>query len=399
MLSQKYLFLNYLAQTSPSPLLLEIKKAKGLYLYSEQRKKYIDLISGIGVSNIGHRHPKVIKAIKQQLKKHLHLMVYGELIQSPQVALAKKLITYLPEPLSSIYFVNSGSEAVEGALKLAKRYTGKTQLVSCTNAYHGSTHGALSVTGNENLKRAFRPLLPETYTIDFGNREHLNRITSSTAAVIIEPVQAEAGVRLTNTPYFQALRKKCNKVNALLIIDEIQTGFGRTGAFWGFEHYSIIPDIVVCAKAMGGGMPLGAFISSRKIMSSLTHNPTLGHITTFGGHPVSCAASLAALDVLIKEKLIEHVVEKENCFHDLLKHPLIKSIRSKGLLFAIEFDSAELVKKIIERGLYYNLLTDWFLFCDYAIRLAPPLTITLKEISIVCKKLIQTMDDVLNEMK
>jgi putrescine aminotransferase len=388
MLSQRHLFLNHLAQTSPTPLLLEIERAKGIYLYSPDGKKYIDLISGISVSNIGHCHPKVIDAVKQQVEKHMHLMVYGEMIQSPQVLLAEKLKSTLPVSLDNVYLVNSGSEAVEGALKLAKRYTGKTELISCINAYHGSTHGALSMMGNEYFKQSFRPLLPDVKHIRFNEKEDLDLISEKTAAVIIEPIQGEAGIRVPSTQYLQALRKRCTETNTLLILDEIQTGFGRTGTFWAFEQFNIVPDILITAKGMGGGMPIGAFISSKEIMSSLTHNPVLGHITTFGGHPVSCAASLATIQVLQEEKLIEQVKEKEALFIKLLKHPSIKSIRSAGLLIAVDFENYDTLKKIIDAAIQEGIITDWFLFCDHAMRIAPPLTITMQEIEEVCAQLL-----------
>ena len=380
MLSHRQLFLQHQAQTTDFPLMLEIEKAEGVYLYDINGKRYLDLISGIGVSNIGHRHPQVIAAIQAQLDKYLHLMVYGEFIQAPQVLLAHALQKTLPPPLDNTYLVNSGAEAVEGALKLAKRFTGRTELVSCFNSYHGATHGALSVTGSENFKQAFRPLLPGITHIRYNNFEDLATITTRTAGVIIEAVQGEAGVRLPEAAYMQALREKCNRTGTLLILDEIQTGFGRTGSFWGFEKYEIVPDIVLCAKGMGGGMPIGAFISSAEIMGTFKNDPVLGHITTFGGHPVSCAAALATLNVIQADNLLADVPAKAALLRQLLVHPKIKEVRNQGLLMAAEFDSFTVVKPIIDRAISKGVITDWFLFCDNAMRIAPPLTITIQQL-------------------
>jgi acetylornithine/succinyldiaminopimelate/putrescine aminotransferase len=391
MISQRQLFLQHLAQTSSNPLMLDIVKAEGIYMYDSNGKKYIDLISGIAVSNVGHRHPKVVKAIKEQLDKYMHLMVYGEFIQSPQVKLAEKLVQTLPDPLTNVYFVCSGSEAVEGALKLAKRYTGKTEIIYFSNAYHGSTHGALSLNGSEHFKQAFRPLLPDTRMLRFNNLKDLEFITDKTAAVIIEIIQGEGGVQIPDPDYLKALKNQCKETGALFIADEIQTGFGRTGKFWAFEHFGITPDILVCAKAMGGGMPLGAFISSKEIMSSLSDNPILGHISTFGGHPVSCASSLAALEVILEENLLSHVKTKENLFRKLLVHSKIKNIRSKGLLMAVEFESFEVLKNTIDKAIENGLLTDWFLHCDNSMCIAPPLTITEEEIKEACDILLKSM--------
>jgi putrescine aminotransferase len=346
------------------------------------------------VSNIGHRHPNVVRAIKDQTDKYLHLMVYGELVQNPPAELAKRLADTLPGPLNSTYFVNSGSEAVEGALKLAKRFSGRFEIINCQSAYHGSSMGALSVGGNELYKNAFRPLLPGVKTANFGDTEDLGLITTATAAFIVETVQGEAGVRIAPKEYWQAVRKRCTETGTLLILDEIQTGFGRTGKFWAFEHYDIAPDIVVCAKGMGGGMPIGAFISSKSIMSVLKNNPVLGHITTFGGHPVSCAASLATLNTIFTEGLMDEVEEKAQIFVSNLSHPLIKEIRYKGLMMALEFKSFEVLKPIIDRALINGVLTDWFLNCDNALRIAPPLTITQDQIQSACGILIQSMNQV-----
>jgi acetylornithine/succinyldiaminopimelate/putrescine aminotransferase len=391
-ITNRQLFQQYVAQTSDSPLLLEIKSAEGVLMTGTDGQKYYDLISGIGVSNIGHRHPKVVKAIKKQLKKYMHLMVYGEFVQAPQVKLAQKLVETLPSHLNNVYFVNSGSEAVEGALKLAKRYTAKTEIISCKNSYHGSTHGALSIGGNEKFKNSFRPLLPDIQQIEFNSVADLDKITHKTAAVIIETVQGEAGVRVPDAAYLQRLSYKCKQVGALLILDEIQCGFGRTGKFWAFEHFGITPDILVCAKGMGGGMPIGAFIASKEVMSSLTHQPILGHITTFGGHPVSCAASLATIKVIQKEKLYEKAEEKAEIFKKFLIHPKIKDIRNCGLMMAVEFENYETLKPIIDKAITYGVLTDWFLFCDNSMRIAPPLTITKSQIYEVCGILLKAIN-------
>ncbi len=373
--------------------MIEIDHAEGSTCMDHEGKSYMDLISGIGVSNVGHRHPKVVQAIKDQADKYLHLMVYGEYVQSPQVQLAKALAETLPAPLDTAYLVNSGSEAVEGALKLAKRYTGRTELISCFNAYHGSSHGSLSVGGNEIFKQAYRPLLPDTNRIVYGGFADLAKITTRTAAVIVETVQGEAGIMVSCANYLQALRKRCDETGTILILDEIQTGFGRTGKFWGFEHYGIVPDILVCAKGMGGGMPIGAFISSQKMMAVFKNNPILGHITTFGGHPVSAAASLATLRVIQEEKLVEQVAQKAELFKSLLVHPKIKGIRNKGLMMAVAFESFEVLKPIIDRAIELGVITDWFLFCDNAMRIAPPLIITEEEIKKACKIILQAIEE------
>ena len=388
MLTQRQLFYNHLAQTSETPLALEIERAEGIYLFDVSGKPYMDLISGISVSNVGHCHPKVISAIQNQLEKYLHLMVYGEYIQSPQVKLAKLLSEQLPEKLSSVYFVNSGGEAIEGAMKLAKRYTGRTEIISFKNAYHGSTHGSLSLMGNEEFKNAYHPLLPDIKQLAFNNINDLQNITTKTAAVFVETIQAEAGMVMPEGDYLNQLQIRCNKVGALLVADEIQCGFGRTGKLFAFEHYNFIPDILCLAKGMGGGMPIGAFIASKMLMHSLTNNPILGHITTFGGHPVCCAASLATLNVLLDDKLIEQIEQKEKLFRALLKHPLIKSIKGKGLLLAIEFENFEQNKKIIDNCILKGIITDWFLFQPSAMRIAPPLTITEKQITEACNTIL-----------
>ena len=378
-------FLNHLAQTSDAPLALDIVKAHGNYLYDRAGKAYLDLIGGISVCNVGHTHPKVVAAIQKQAADYLHVMVYGELIQSPQVDYASKLAQVLPDPLNAVYFTNSGSEATEGAIKLARRVTGKTEIVAAHKSYHGSTLGALSVMGDEYWRNAFRPLLPGVWHHDYNSEAFLNAINKNTACVIIEPIQAESGVCMPNKAWIQSVRNKCSELGALLIIDEIQTGFGRTGKMWGFEHSELIPDIVLLGKALGGGMPLGAFVAAKEHMQQLSTNPVLGHITTFGGHPVSCAAGIAALAVLLEEKLIGQIEEKSNLFLKELQHEKIKQVRAKGLLIAIELESSELVLASIQGCLENNLFSDWFLFAPNCIRIAPPLTITLEEIESACK--------------
>jgi acetylornithine/N-succinyldiaminopimelate aminotransferase len=373
-------------------LLLEFERAEGVYMYDAKGKPYLDLISGIGVSNLGHSHPYVINAIKDQLDKYMHLMVYGEYVQTPQVRFAEKLTSLLPHNLNSVYFVNSGAEAVEGALKLAKRFTGRSQIVACYNSYHGSTHGALSVMGNEEYKQAYRPLLPGVNFIRFNNIDDLQFITEETACVVIETIQGEAGIRVPDKVYLQALRKRCTETGALLILDEIQAAFGRTGKLFAFEHYDIVPDILLLAKALGGGMPIGAFISSNEIMSALKENPILGHITTFGGHPVCCAAGLAALEVLLHEDFISKVESKSNLFSQLLVHPAIKEVRGKGLMLAIELESFEFNKKVIDRCIANGVVTDWFLHCSNSMRIAPPLIIREDEIRIACEVILEAID-------
>ena len=394
-MNNRRLFLEYLAQTSPFPLQIEIEKAQGCILYGAEGKEYIDLISGISVSNVGHCHPKVVKAVQNQAAKYMHLMVYGEIIQGPQVKLAEKIAHLLPPSLRNIYFVNSGSEAIEGALKLCKRHTRRSEIISFNNAYHGSTTGALSIIGSEKYKNAFRPLTPMTSTIRFNNSEDLQFITDKTAAVFIEPIQGEAGIILPENNYLKKLRQKCNETGALLVFDEVQSGFGRSGKMFAFEHYDVVPDLLICAKGMGGGMPIGAFISSKEIMNSLTENPMLGHITTFGGHPVSCAASLACIEVIEEEKLLQDIADKEALFRKLLVHPKIKAIRGKGLFLALQFESRELNFAINYKCLEKGVFVDWFLFNDNSMRIAPPLTITASEITSACSKILQAIDELL----
>ncbi|MCB0823905.1 MAG: aspartate aminotransferase family protein [Bacteroidales bacterium] len=380
MLSNREIFFQHMGLPSLNPLDLEIEKAEGIYLYGKDGEKYIDLVSGVAVSNIGHRHPEVIKRIQNQLDKYMHLMVYGEMIQSPQTQLAYKLKEFLPENLKSTYFVNSGSEAIEGALKLAKRFTGRSEVIAFKNAYHGGTHGALSILGDERLKNAFRPLLPGIKFIEFNNFNHLNQITPKTACVVVETVQAEAGIILPKAGFLQALREKCTETGTLLVIDDIQMGFGRTGSLFSFENFGIVPDILTLAKAMGGGMPIGAFISSQEIMRSLTNKPELGHITTFGGHPVACVAALANLDVITKESIYKQAEKKGLIYkNELIKHPLVTEVRQKGLMLGVDIkgDVFKLVRVFLRNG----LITDPFLFRANAFRIAPPLTISEDEIT------------------
>lgn len=397
MLNLRQLFLSHNAQTTDFPLSLEIVRAEGLYLYDKDKKSYLDLISGIGVSSIGHRHPKVVEAIKKQADEYLHLMVYGEYIQSPQTLLAVKLAALLPTNLSSVYLVNSGSEAIEGAMKLAKRFTGKTHIIACKDSYHGSTQGALSIMGNESYKQAYRPLLPDIEFIDFGNLKDLEKITPNTAAIFLETIQGEAGIRLASKEFWQALRKKCNETGTLLVLDEIQCGIGRSGKFSAFEHYDIVPDILILAKALGGGMPIGAFISSPKIMNSLKENPILGHITTFGGHPLNCAAALATLEVMETENLISSVIEKGKRFQELLVHPEIISFRGQGLMLAIQLKDFNFNKKVIDKCIENGVIVDWFLHCSDSMRIAPPLTISEIEIVKACKIIIDAIDSISKE--
>jgi len=395
MLSRRQLFLNHVAQTSDSPLMLEVERAEGVYLLGPNGEKHFDLISGVSVSNVGHSHPKVVDAVKQQVDKYMHLMVYGEFIQNPQVQLATKLASLLPKSLNSVFFLNSGSEAIEGAMKLAKRYTGRTEIISFKNAYHGSTQGSLSIMGGDKFKQAFRPLLPDIRHLDYNNAEQLNQITSKTACVIVEPIQGEAGVVLPKDNFLSQLRERCSKVGALLVFDEIQTGLGRTGKMFAFENYNVTPDILVLAKALGGGMPLGAFIASKEIMWSLTNNPVLGHITTFGGHPVSCTAALASINVIIDENLVDSVNKKEKIFREILeKHPLVKEVRSKGLLIAVELGSFDKMLDLVKFGVKNGFITDWFLFCDTSFRISPPLTITEEECRLAAELIVKGLDEI-----
>lgn len=373
--------------------MLEVERAEGVFLYDPQGKAYIDLISGIGVSNVGHRHPEVVRAIKEQTDKYLHTMVYGEFVQSPQVKLAEALAETLPEPLSSVYLVNSGSEAVEGALKLAKRATGRAEIITFKKAYHGSSHGALSASGDDFFKRNFRPLVPGFKHLDYNDLHQLHEITSQTAAVLVEVVQGEAGVVAGTVEFMEGLRKKCNEVGALLMFDEIQTGFGRTGKFWAFQHHEIQPDVLISAKGMGGGMPIGCFISSKDLMSVFVDNPVLGHITTFGGHPVSSAASLACLHVIRDDQLYDEAEEKARLIKSQLIHPKFHEIRNVGLMMAAEMDSYRELKPVIDKAIRGGVITDWFLFNDRSMRIAPPLTISEGEIKQACQIVQDALED------
>lgn len=388
----RQLFIQHVAQTSAAPLALEIVKAEGCELWDVTGKKYLDLIGGISVANVGHRHPTVLAAIKQQLDAYLHVMVYGELVQSPQVHYAKLLTDHLPATLNSVYFTNSGAEAVEGAMKLAKRVTGKTEIIAFTNSYHGSTQGALSIIGDEYWRNAFRPLLPGIQHLRYNSFEDLQIITERTACVVAETVQAESGIVAPQHNWLQALQKRCNETDALFIVDEVQAAFGRTGKLWGFEHFSVLPDVLLLGKALGGGMPLGAFIADKRLMDFLTNTPVLGHITTFGGHPVCCAAGMAAFKVLLQEEMYGSVYEKEILFKKQLVHPKIKSISSFGLWMAVEFDSFDTCKKVIDQSIEAGVFSDWFLFAPNCLRISPPLTITHQQIEAAAAIIIESLN-------
>ncbi|KYP15530.1 aspartate aminotransferase family protein [Flavihumibacter sp. CACIAM 22H1] len=391
-MNQRQLFLQHIAQTSPAPLALEIIKAKGALLTDRQGKTYIDLIAGISVCNVGHCHPKVVKAIRKQAGEYLHVLVYGELVETPQVAYASYLAEHLPASLNSVYFTNSGAEATEGAMKLAKRVTGRTRIIAFNQSYHGSTQGALSLIGDEYWRNAYRPLLPDILHLNYNDAAVLEEINHLTACVILETVQAEKGVHAPDPAWLQQVQQRCKETGTLLIMDEIQTGFGRTGYLWGFQAYGVVPDILLLGKALGGGMPLGAFVADKALMDHFTLNPVLGHITTFGGHPVSCAAGLAAMKVLIKEKWIQQVPEKEALFRELLQHPAITNLRAAGLLIAVEFESFAVNKQVIDYCIEKALLTDWFLFGANCLRIAPPLSISKKEIRKACRIILDAID-------
>ena len=395
-ISNRQLFLSHIAQTSPAPIGIEMVKAEGIYLWDIHRKRYTDLISGFSVCNIGHSNPEVVKAVQQQAADYMHLIVYGEFIESPQTSYAKLLTDHLPAALNCVYFTNSGAEATEGAMKLAKRVTNRSKIIACNKAYHGSTQGALSVMGDEYWRNAFRPLLPDVYHLDYNSDELVDAIDNNTACVIVETVQAESGVTAPSDAWLQTLRKKCDEHGALLVLDEIQAGFGRTGSLWAFEQYGIVPDILLLGKALGGGMPLGAFISSHQLMNLLTHNPVLGHITTFGGHPVSCAAGKAAMDVLLKGGYIKTVQQKEALLKKELVHAAIVSAQSCGLWMSLQFSSDELCRRIVHQCVQNGLITDWFLFAPDRLRIAPPLIITEKELKQVCNLVLKSIDEVLN---
>jgi acetylornithine/succinyldiaminopimelate/putrescine aminotransferase len=383
-----YTFLHHLAQTSPEPLGLDIVQAEGCWLTARDGTRYLDLVAGLAVCNVGHRHPKVMEAIKAQCDRHLHIIPFGEFVQEPQVRFAERLTSLLPPGLDSVYFVNSGTEAIEGALKLAKRITGRTRLIGCRRSYHGSTHGSLSITGNETKKYRNRPLLPDTDQIAFDRPQDLERIDERAAAVVVEPVQGDAGVRVPNAQWLQALRQRCTAVGAMLVFDEVQTGFGRTGRLFAFEHSGVVPDILVLGKALGGGLPLGAFIASRDRMQLLTHDPVLGHITTFGGHPLCCAAGLAALEVLVGEGLAANAARMGDLFKELLVHPAIREVRGLGLMLAVELGDAALVRRVVRGCLKRGMLGFWFLSCPTAFRIAPPLTIAEQEVRMACAALL-----------
>jgi acetylornithine/succinyldiaminopimelate/putrescine aminotransferase len=390
-MTNRQLFLQHVGQTSEAPLALEIVKAEGCKLFDVNGKEHIDLIGGISVCNIGHKHPKVVEAIKKQADDYLHIMVYGELVQSPQVKYATALSKHLPTALNSVFFTASGSEATEGAMKLAKRFTGRTQIISFKNSYHGSTQGALSIMGDEYWRNAFRPLLPNTMQLNYNSFDDLENITTQTACVIAETIQAEAGVLAPQNNWLKVLRKKCDDTGTLLILDEIQCGFGRNGTLWAFEQFDVVPDVLLLGKALGGGMPLGAFVADKKLMDSLSHNPVLGHINTFGGHPVCCAAGLAAFNVLLNEKLIDGVNKKGELFKSLLQHPKIQKVNACGLMIAVYFENFETNKKIIDALITEGVFTDWFLFASNCLRIAPPLTISEEEIREACGKIMSVL--------
>lgn len=392
--THRQLFLQHVAQTSDAPLMLEIERAAGMYLYGPNGQRWMDLIAGISVSNLGHCHMEVVKAVQQQAATYMHTLVYGEMIMSPQVQLATLLSSLLPESLNAVYFTNSGTEATEGAMKLAKRATGRREIVSCFNSYHGSTQGALSMMGDEYWRNAFRPLLPGIRQIRYNVEEDLSFITTETAAVFIEPVQAESGVTVPDKNYLKAVSQRCNEVGALLVLDEIQSGCGRTGTMFAFEASEIVPDILLLAKGLGGGMPIGAFIADKNLMSVLSNQPVLGHITTFGGNAVCCAAALATLTTLKNSDYIAQVKAKEAFFHQHLLHPAIQKITSVGLLMAVHLDQFENLKKVIDLCISKGLLTDWFLFAPQCLRIAPPLIITETEIREACSIIISSLDEV-----
>lgn len=388
-------FFKYQAQTSPHPLAIEISHAVGSYVYDIQNKKYLDFIAGVSANTLGHNHPKISNAIKEQVDKYTHVMVYGEFIQQPQTSLTKLLIENLPKPLEMVYLTNSGTEATEGALKLAKRFTGRSEIIAAKNGYHGNTQGAMSVCGTENQNSAFRPLIPGVKFISFNNIADIDKITINTAAIILETIQGGAGFIEPKNDYLKKVKDKCNEVGALLILDEIQSGIGRTGKLFGFENYNVIPDIIIAGKGLGGGMPIGAFIASQKIMSCLTENPKLGHITTFGGHPVIASAANATLTVLLNSNLIEQTLQKELLIRKLLVHPLITEIRGKGLMLAVLVETSEIASKVILKSIDRGLLLFWLLFENKAIRITPPLTISEDELFKGCNLIIEVLNDIL----
>ncbi len=386
------LFIKYQGQTTPFPSCIEVASAKGMYITDKLGKTYLDLVAGVSACTLGHCHPRVVKAVQGQAEKYMHVMVYGEFIQDPQLNLAKKLASLLPESLNCTYFVNSGVEAIEASMKLAKGSTGRSEIISCKDSYHGSTQGALSIMGTETYKQKFRPLLPDCNQIIYNDQSSIENITKTTAAVIIEPVQGATGFITPKNNFLQAVRAKCDEVGALLIFDEIQTCFGRTGKLFGLETYNVIPDVLCMAKGMGGGMPIGSFTTSTELMHSLRENPKLGHITTFGGHPIGCAAALATLNELCETELIQEVSGKEILFREVLNHPKIKEIRGVGLMLALEFEDAEICQKVVNLGLESGIITFFFLFTDTAVRLSPPLTISEDEIREVGRIIFGILD-------
>jgi acetylornithine/N-succinyldiaminopimelate aminotransferase len=385
-------FHRHLAQTSPGPLALDVVKAEGCWIHTRDGKRYLDLVAGLAVNNTGHRHPRVLAAIKAQADKYLHVIPYGEFIQGPQVRFAEKLTSLLHASLNSVYFVNSGTEAIEASLKLAKRATGRTKLVGCRRSYHGSTHGSLSLSDNETKKYRNRPLLPDVEHLTFNDPADLALIDDRTAAVVVEPIQGDAGVRVPHQAWMTALRERCSEVGTMLVFDEVQTGFGRTGKLFAFEHFKVVPDILVLGKALGGGMPMGAFISSQEHMKLLTHDPALGHITTFGGHPVACAAGLAALEVLLEEDLIANAIRMGDLFRELLVHPAIREVRGKGLMLAVDLGDADKVQRVVHGCLEQGVLGFWFLSCPEAFRLAPPLMINEEQVRTACAAIKRELD-------
>jgi len=391
-LNNRQFFLQHLAQTSPKPIGLEVERASGVHIYDTEGKSYVDMIAGFSVCNIGHSHPKVIDAIEQQIKQYMHVIVYGEFIQSPQVQYAKALLSLLPENLQSIYFTNSGAEAAEGAMKLAKRVTKRTRIVAFEGAYHGSTQGALSVMGDEYFRNAYRPLLPDVLHLRYNHMEDIELIDHHVACVMVEPVQAETGITAASEAWLKALRAKCDALCILLIFDEIQSGFGRTGTLFAFEQYGVVPDILLTGKALGAGLPLGAFISSPAMMGTLTYAPVLGHITTFGGNPVACAAGKAGLEVLLESGWMDEVKAKEKYLLDTLNHPAIVDIKHKGLWMSLQFATPEVTKKIAANCVANGVITDWFLFAEDRIRIAPPLSITMDELKMAVQKIIESID-------
>ncbi len=392
MISSRQLFLNHIAQTSLTPMMLDISSAKGVFLFDKDDKKYVDLVSGVNVSALGHGSKRIIDAIKDQVEKHMHIMVYGEFLQDPQLEYASLITSFLPERLSSVYFVNSGSEAVDGAVKLARKYTGRAEVLSFRNAYHGSSIGAMSLMGSEIYKQGYYPMMPGVKHLNFNDFLDLEKITSSTACVVAEVLQAEAGMISQEPGFLEALRERCDNTGTLLIFDEIQTGLGRLGTLFGFESYGIEPDILLLAKSFGGGLPLGAFIASREIMEVLSYNPALGHITTFGGNPVCCAAGKACFEGILDEDIATGIEKKETLFRENLQHPSINEIRGKGLMLAVEMGSKDLMHKVVNFGINEGFVTDWFLFCESAFRISPPLNISEKEINEVCRLIIRAID-------